>query len=324
MDLLANDLSIHGQFHDMVSFRDAFARVMAMRATARRFDREVHCHRMLLAVEPMPGVSMQRALQRLSVDEKRSAMRWLTHGGPFWDDLRRHGVADYLECRGEVVTDRAIGEAAYRALHDMECALVSFTPSDWGFSPVDVTWRRADEGLDDRTVAVENWRDAAALERRLQDTPPPIRSWDDLRRVSTSRFESLTFTGDCFDPLEGSPFAKSAAGRLLVLLDILDRFTRALDADGARTSEGHRIYRDHFTGTDDQGLFSDSSDREKRDFRRALTFPHPDHPDDPGKSLFCTWHGKVRHLALRLHFSWPIRSGEPVYVVYAGPKITKR
>ena len=321
MDLLANDLSIHGQFHDMASFRDALARVMAMRAVARRFDREVHCHRMLLAAEAMPDVPMQRALQRLSVDEKRSAMRWLTRGGPFWDDLRRHGVADYLECRGEVVTDHAIGEAAYRALHDVECALVSFTPSDWDFSPVEVTWRRDDEGLDNRTVALENWRDAAALEERLRNTPPPVRSWGDLRRVSTSRFGSLTFAGDCFDPLEGAPFNKSAADRLLVLLDILDRFARAFDADGVRTSEGHRIYRDHFTGIADQGLFSDSSDTEKRDFRRELTFPHP---ANPGKSLSCTWHGKVRRPALRLHFSWPIRRDEPVYVVYAGPKITRR
>ena len=323
MDLLANDLSIHGQFHDAASFRDATARMMAMRAAARRFGREVHCHRMLLAAEAMPGVPMQQAFQRLSVNERRSAMRWLTHGGPFWDEdgLRRHGADDYLECRDEVVTDRAVGEAAYRMLHGMECALVSFTPSDWNFSPVEVTWRRDDEGLGDRTATLENWRDAVALEDRLRDTPPPVRSWDDLRRVSTGRFGNLTFAGACFDPLAGAPFVKSAADRILVLFDILDRFARAFDADGARTPEGHRLYRDHFTGIDDQGAFSDSSDREKRDFRQALTFPHP---DDPGKSLSCTWHGKVRHSALRLHFSWPIRHGEPVYVVYAGPKLTKR
>ena len=63
------------------------------------------------------------------------------------------------------------------------------------------------------------------------------------------------------------------------------------------------------------------SDSEKRDFRRELTFSHP---GDRGGSLFCTWHGKVSHLTLRLHFSWPIKAGKPVHVVYAGPKITKR
>ena len=316
MALLANELSIHAQFHDTESFRDAFARLMAIRAAARRFDQEVHCHSMLLEAKVMPKVSMRHALQRFSADEKRSAMRWLTHGGPFWDVFPRHGPDDYLECRGEVVTDSAIGEAAYRTLHDMNCALVSFTPSDWDCSPIEAIWRRGGGG--DRTVALENWRDAAALENRLRSMSP-IRSWDDLQRASASRFGGLTFADDCFEPLAGTPFVKSAADRIIVLFDILDRLSRAFDGDGARTRDGHRIYQDHFTG--DQGSFSDSSDSERREFRRKLTFPHP---DEPGKSLFCTWHGKVRHPALRLHFSWPIRFGEPVYVVYAGPKITRR
>ncbi len=294
-----------------------------MRTAARRFDLEVYCNRKLLMAEPMPGMPMQQALQQLSVNERRSVMRWLTHSGPFWDDdaLRRHEADDYLECRGEVVTEHAVGEAAYRTLHDMACSLVSFTPSGWDFSPVEVTWRRDDMDSDDPTVALENWRDATELERRLRDASPPIRSWSDMRKISTSRFKNLTFAGDCFDPLEGTPFVKSAADRLLVLLDILDRFACAFDANGARTSEGHRIYQDYFTGIDDQGLFSDSSESEKGHFRRALTFPHP---DEPGKSLSCTWHGKVRHPALRVHFSMPIQHGKPVYVVYAGPKLTKR
>jgi hypothetical protein len=68
-------------------------------------------------------------------------------------------------------------------------------------------------------------------------------------------------------------------------------------------------------------LFSDSSDTEKLDFRNELTFRHP---DQPGRSLFCPWHGKVRHLELRVHYTWSGRAGEPLYVVYVGPKITKR
>ena len=114
MDLLANDLSIHRQFHDMSSFRDALTHLMAMRNAARRFGREVCCHRAFLTVEPMQGVLMQKALGRLASSEQRAAMAWLTRGGPFWDDLRRHGGNDCLECQGEVVTDSAVGEAAFR------------------------------------------------------------------------------------------------------------------------------------------------------------------------------------------------------------------
>ena len=93
----------------------------------------------------------------------------------------------------------------------------------------------------------------------------------------------------------------------------------AIDATGVRTPEGQRVYQDYFTG--ENALFSDSSDNEKRRFGEALTFPHP---SEPGNSLACPWHGKVRHMTLRLHFSWPIEPGKPVYVVYAGPKLTRR
>ena len=319
MQLFANDLSIHGQFYDIPSFRSALARLMSMRKIAQRFDREVYCHHKLFEASPMPGMPLQQAVQRLNKDQLRSVMSWFTRTGPFWDELREHGRDDYLECRGDVVTDSAVGEAAYRTLHRVECDLVSATPTKWNFSPVEVTWRREAEGLDDKTATLQNWWDAAKLEARLQGAEPPIQSWDDLRKVSMRRFNGLTFAGDCFEPLAAVPFVRSTAARFLVLLDILDRFTRAFDTNGGRMPEGQQIYQDYFTG--DKALFSDSSDSEKHEFRNELTFTHP---DDPVKSLFCTWHGKERHRTCRLHFSWPIQSGEPVYVVYAGPKITKR
>ena len=139
----------------------------------------------------------------------------------------------------------------------------------------------------------------------------------DLHDVSTSRFRSLTITRTCFDPLTGIPFARSSADRFLVLLGILDRFARSFDADGKRTDTGQRIYRNYFSGN--TALFSDSSDTEKRDFRKELTFLNP---NLRGHRLFCPWHGKAAEF--RVHFSWPVRSGEPVYVVYVGLKITKR
>lgn len=321
MELLANERSIHEQFHDIASFRDALARLMSMRAAARRFGREVRCNRMLVNARPAPGMPMQQAIGRLpDKNESRVAMTWLTRAGPFWDDMRRHGADDWLECRGELVTDSAVGEAAFRTLHSIECGLVSFTPSDdWDFSPVEVVWRRKAEKLEDRCAKVDNWRDAGALEDRLREAAPPPTSWNELRQASANRFENLTFAKDCFEPLDGVPFAESSAVRLFVLLDLLNRLAGAFNAAGGRTADGQRIYQDYFTG--DNALFSDSSDSEKHSFREEMTFPHP---DSPGKPLFCPWHGKESHKTLRLHFSWPIQAGKPVYVVYAGPKITKR
>ena len=315
MDILANDLSIHGQFHDVRSFRDAFGRLMKMRGAARRAGHEIHCHRALLAVEVMPGVPLQQALQRLTMNECSAAMSWLTKSGPFWDDLRRHDGDDYLECRDEVVTESAVGEAAFRVLHDVECGLASVTPSEWDFSPVEVTWKR-EEGIDDRCVDLMNWRNPATMADELP--PAAVASWRDLARGAADRFERLTFSDDCFRPLDGIPFVRSSADRVIVLLGALNRLALSYDPDGDRTAEGHRLYQNFFTGKN--ALFSDSSDSEKRRFRNELSFPHPDGDD----KIFCPWHGKEYRSILRLHFSWPIRYREPVYVAYLGPKLTKK
>ncbi len=320
MDILTNDLSVHEQFHNIAAFRQALSRLMTMRAAARRFGRELYCNQALLIAEPIPGVQMQQVIGHLSDrNEQRAAMRWLTRGGPFWDDLRQHDDNDWLECGDRIVTDTAVGEAAFRTLHGVNCGLVSVKPSDWDYSPIQVNWRREAEGLDNRTAALGNWRTVPTLEDGLRDSAVPVQSWDALREAATNQFKKLILAKDCFVPLVGVPFAKGAAERFLALLGILDRFAQAFDEGGMRTAEGHRIYQDHFTG--DRALFSDSSDSEKRRFRRELTF---DHPEDPKDSLFCTWHGKVSHLMLRVHFSWPVEASRPVYVVYAGPKITRR
>ena len=318
MDLFVNDLSIHGQFHTMCAFRQAFGRLMGLREVARRYGREAHCHRMFVDARPAPGMTMQQALQGIGHNELRAAMSWMTRGGPFWDDPRRHGDNDWLECRGEIVTDTAVGEAAFRALHGAACGLLSVTPSDWDYTPLNVVWRR-NENDPDRTATLENWRDKALLEAALCKAAPRIRSWNDLRNASIKRFGRLVFAGDCFDPLNPEPFSRSAAERFVALLDTLDRLAGAFDGNGTRTPEGHRIRQDHFRGRN--ALFSDSSTTEKNDFRNELTFPHP---NNPAEHLFCTWHGKIRHMTLRLHYSWSGRAGDPVFVVYAGPKITKR
>ena len=322
MDLFVNDLSFHGQFPTTQAFREAFEGLMAMRTVARRHDRDLYCHRMLASTQPVPGMTMQQALNGLRMDARRAALSWIDRGGPFWDDpnLRRHSPDDYLECNGEIVTDFAAGEAAYRMLHHIGSGLVSVAPSNWLYSPVDVVLRREAKGLDDETASVENWWSADTLESGLRAAAPLIASWNDLRNAEIPRFPNLIFAGDCFKPLVGHPFSSSAAAHFIALFDTLERLSQAFDSAGRRTAEARQIYRNHFTGKD--SWFSDSSDSEKSDFREALTFPHP---DAPGERLLCSWHGKIRHKTpLRLHYWWSGKSGEPVYVVYAGQKLTKR
>ena len=316
VEFLTNDLSIHGQFHDISTFRIALKRLMAIRNVAKRYQREVYCHRNMTSVQVLPNVYMQQAIQGLPIDDQRAVMQWLTRRGPFWEDERKHGPDDYLECKGEIVTDTAVGEAAYRCLNGTDTSLVSLIPSLWDFSPALVEWHKSDEELE--RIEVANYRDADTLETALSAAPLQITSWEMLANVSKARCTQLTFSLDCFKPLKGYPFALYTAQGVLSRLEILDRLKACFDAEGEHTAEGYEIYQEHFAG--ERAWFSDSSRKEKRDFKNDLTFPLNDRT-----SLFCPWHGKVNyHIPLRIHFSWPVTAVDPLHIVYVGPKLTRR
>jgi hypothetical protein len=168
-------------------------------------------------------------------------------------------------------------------------------------------------------VEVPNYWEPEAVEACLATAPPALASWAALEELSISRFVHLRFSENAFGPLRGQPFKQGVAERILVLLDVLQRLKQCFDEHGSRTMDGHVLYQQHFTG--DKCWFSDSSDAEKEDFKSDLSFPHP---DAPGETLFCTWHGKVKSPQYRIHFSWPVTAAAPVYVVYIGPKITTR
>ena len=315
MELIFNDCSIHGQFRDLDTFRNAIHRVMTIRNIARRFGRDVQCNRSVANALVMPGWKMPRAVQALRKDEQRVLMQWLTRHGPFWEDDRQHPGSEWLECNGELVTDTAVGEAAYCLLRGIDRSLVSMKPSLWLRSPLSVDLRNGQT----RRVDVLNYSDSDAVKSALAVAPVPMQSWNDLAAAARRRFPGLTFGKDSFDPLHGSPFSKGTADRLLLRLAVLHELKNCFSERGQRTPEGHEIYQTYFTG--DKGWFSDSSDTEKARFKSDLTFPHPTNTGEP---LFCTWHGKVKTPQLRIHFSWPIRYNQPLYVVYIGPKITKR
>ena len=316
MELLFNDLSIHGQFPDVAAFRGAIGRVMEMRELARRYGRELQCHRNVARAQVTRDLSMPQAIQGLSKNKRRALMQWLARSGPFWEDSRRHGGDDWLECGGEVVTDTAAGEAALRLFHGIECGLVSMDPSSWLFSPLPVEWREREPT---RSIGIPNYWDAESLTAALDTAPISLASWRDLEAAARRRCPDLTFLPNCFEPLRGHPFGAGAAQALLSRLTVLHDLKNCSDEHGQRTPEGHETYRKHFTGR--KAWFSDSSNTEKADFRQDLTFPHP---TNTGETLFCTWHGKVKSPQLRIHFSWPAHADTPLYIVYVGPKITKR
>lgn len=315
MELLLNDLSIHEQFPDVPTFREAIHRVMSLRHLASNYGRALYAHRNVVNSRINARTSLHDALQTFQRDEKRSFLQWLTRQGPFWEDAAQHNPDQWMDCGDEIVTDTAVGEAAYCMTVGINRSVVSFVPSRWNFSPIVVG---IGPGVANHVVVANYWR-LPELEAALQAAEPPIASWQQLESVSRARYQRLTFSADCFGYLNGQPFAPGAAAHILSRFDVLDRLMNSVDASGQRTAEGHQLYQDHFTG--DRAWFSDSSDSEKREFERALTFPNP---ELSGGHLFCTWHGKVNSPPFRIHFAWPERLRGPLYVVYVGLKITRR
>lgn len=323
MFLFVNDLSIHGQFPDILTFKKAMNQIMTMRRKAKQFGWEIFCHRRLASVQVGHDLSMSQAMQHFNKNERRSVVQWLNRNGPFWEDNPLHSPDEYMECKGDVVTETSIGEAAYHVvLEDLSC-LVSFDPSDWLYSPINVLWFKDEERRVD--IEIDNYWLVEKLESALRSAPPPLTSWEQLRTASIERFSNLTFTDGAFLPLNGLPFVHSAASRFLVIFDTLNSLKSCYDSEGNRTPEGHEIYQKFFTGKKGDGgrgaLFTDSSTGEKPTFKDKLTFTHP---DKESEKLFCPWHGKVQTPQLRVHFTWPIRMDEPLYIVYIGPKLTKK
>ena len=318
MDLILNDLSIHKQFANVDEFRDAIRRVHRMREIARRFSRELHCHRETVNRMVNPTASVHRQIQSaFTREEKRSLMTWLTKQGPFWNEVPRHDPGEWFECDGNVVTETALAEAAYSSMTGIDHGVVSLTPSAYEYTPISILW--VHDELSQTNVDVSNFWESHRLETALRDAEPPIESWRQLEWVSRNRFERLTFDRDCFNDLEGRPFNVAASKAIVGRLEVLERLVGLLDDAGRETPAFRKLFELNFLG--EKARFSDSSDTEKSQFRTQLTFRHPSLPRE---SLFCPMHGKVNQLLLRIHFSWPIRADRNLFVVYVGRKITTR
>lgn len=313
MDLLLNDLSLHEQFTNILTFRNAIHRVMQMRGLATSYGREVYAHRNISNRFVNPQKSLYQSLQELPREEKLATFRWLAQYGPFWEDVALHESDIYMDYGDEIVTDTAVGEAAFCNLVGIRRGLVSFAPSDWKSSPLVV--RIESESVN--VVSVPNFWDIPQLRAALQELEPPVASWDQMERVARRTFRRLFFSRECFIPLSGQPFAPGVAERILMRLRVLDELVDSVDEGGHRTEKGHQIYQDHFTG--ERAWFTDSSESEKQQFEEKLTFV-----DSQGNRLFCTWHGKVNNPKMRIHFAWPVPPGEPAFIAYIGLKITRR
>lgn len=317
MNLYFNDCSLHGQFPDVPSFEEAIGRLMLMKQLAARFGNDIYCHKNCMNSQVTRDENLPQVINKIDRNRRLALLQWFTKYGPFWDDVRQHSADQYLDCNQEVVTDTVVGECAVIGLSGESVQLTSITPSDWEANTLEVCWHKNDQSME--AIHLCNHINSETLETTLQSAPLSISSWDELSTRCIPRFSLLNFSEDAFEALKGVPFHPGVAESLVRRLDVLNQLKAAFDPNGNRTDEGNRLYQEFFNGK--KAWFTDSGPQEKIDFKNQLTFKHP---ENDAATLFATWHGKVKTPQMRIHFDWDFSNENLVYVVYLGPKLTKR
>lgn len=318
MEFILNDCSLHGQYATTAHLVEALKRLLAIRNRVEQSRRVVRCPRGLLESSIGSGMTLHQTLVSMSDRNLRGViLAWLAKNGPFWDDDPLHDAGDWFSVAGNIVTTTGLGEAAMAVLRGLPRAMLSFDPSTWTHSPIDVVYEPGSSAAE--SIRLNNYWTLPAVEQHLREMRSPLTSWEALVQWAREECPRLTLVGDVIRRLDGHPFIPGAAERFQVLLATLDRLKSSMTENGAYTEEGMRLYQTHFVGG--KVWFTDSSDSEKIDFKNELTFPDP---ENDGSTLFCPWHGKVKIEQMRMHFTFPVRFDAPLHIVYIGPKLTKR
>jgi len=245
-------------------------------------------------------------------------MVWISKSGPFIEDEIIGDPDEYFSLAGDVVvTGTAIGEAAARYFQSLPACLVSFSPSNYQYSPIEVSWYHDSGHVE--TCDLQNLWSTSELEQHLKDQQGLPQTWAEMIAQLPLQFSHLAFLPDLEEYLAGEPFNLYVVERTFVLLDVLNKLKICFDAEGRRTARGEDLMDNYFRR--EKARFSDASEQEKNDprFRAAMTFRSPD-----GQSLECFWHGKIKTPQYRIHFTYPIEKDTPLYIAYIGPKLTKR
>jgi len=322
MDFFVNELSLHGQFNNVAEFQEAIRELIRCRENITRYKRRLFVSRHIVDREVLQGrrTFRQTVAETGNRDFVRLVMIWIDRDGPFIEDNRVSDPGEYLSLpghNGEVITDAGIGEAAFRQFRGFDTGLVSFIPSDYNYTPIEVCWHHNDSNAENCDLL--NFWEAQELENHLQTRQSLPSSWQDMINQLPSRFPNLTFLNDLDRHLGGEPFDVSIVERVFVLLNVLNQLKVSFDDQGRRTRNGEELLDNYFRRQN--APFSDASDQEKNDpdLRSRMIFSDPQ-----GRQLECFWHAKIRHRQYRIHFTYPIIHDRPLYVAYIGPKLTKR
>lgn len=332
MEFYINELSLEGQYESIQAFINALETVYRCRNEIQNAGYRLYCDRRLslaISVRMMNRVITfeQAILQTRNKNLIRNIRGWIAKSGPFLEDKDKLSSEEYLQDEFEnIVSGNSIGEAAWRTKNGQDSHIVSFSPSSYNKSPLYIKWFKNDGKVN--TLPIRNYWEILPLVNFLKEQADAPNNWGELIRQCKNNYRNLTFSSDLVNILTPHPFVDSIAKRIQVLLKILNELTNRFDEDNQLDERSHEIIKNYFHG--DTALFSDESDRNKTMFKDELTFSKPKGSSNDSikkekaeEKLFCPWHGKIKHKQYRIHFNWPKKKSEPLYIVYIGPKITK-
>lgn len=318
MDLFVNDLSLHGQFGDHQAFRRSLEAVIQCRDCAISYRRTVRVARSIVGRPAIGQADFRQAV--LAAGDKNFVslvISWIAKNGPFVEDELLRNPSEYLVLTDDtLVSEEAIGEAATRHFQGLPSGLVSFAPSTFQHTPIEVSWHRDDENT--TTCELSNYWSAQELDHYLEGQRQAPATWGEFIEQLPARFPNLYFLPHLEDHLAGETFSPYVVERTFILLGVLNELKICFDANGRRTARGEELMDNYFRR--ERARFSDSSEQEKNDprFRAAMLFRDPN-----GIEMACFWHGKIQTPPYRIHFSYPIERDAPLYVCYIGQKLTK-
>ncbi|NUN14541.1 MAG: hypothetical protein HUU55_13005 [Myxococcales bacterium] len=167
---------------------------------------QMYCRRSMTSARVTRDLGVQEATAKLSPEKRQALLQWLSKSGPFWDDERVYGSDLHLEAQGYPVEGTAIGEAAIRsrdASPNHVYDLISFDPSEWMFSPIEVRWVKEEQDGECAVLPVQNHWKVEQVQARIATARAPHESWWDLARCARQENAQLLFANNAFEPLRG-------------------------------------------------------------------------------------------------------------------------
>ena len=315
MEVYLNDLSIDGGFPTRESAVHALLNLFVQ---TRRLSLRAVVTRSIMARAATQYETLYDAIVTAPNTQRALLLSWLGKSGPFADDEHEQIPDDLWWHGNDEVTDQGLGAAARRVRRHEGADAYSFSEGcggQYNTTPLVVSQGLPGDSIWDALLP-NHWTADQLAEAAERAVPEPG-DWEEFVVECSRRFESLEIDLENFrSGLGKHPFNSNVVRRGFALLGVLNSVAQGIDDNGGLSAAALELITEHFQGG--KPWFSDEEPEDKNVFFFR----------ESGKNaapIFCSWHGKVKTPQFRLHFQWPVPSGQhKIKVLYFGEKLTKQ